>query len=237
MLHVSVAVKATSDWGGGMMKAIEIPKSLIEETTARIREAILSGELPLGSKLSEQRLADMLGVSRSPVAQALAILKTEGLVEVYPKRGSYVYMPDARDVSELCEYRSILETAALTLSLERQMEALLASLRAALQAMETALRANDLQAYSRHDMAFHLAFLTHCANSRLELAYARTIGLVIGVRTHVFQSGSSHSKRSMAEHHQIFAACEAGDHREACRLLEMHIHRLDEDFTRSMADS
>ncbi|WP_170975848.1 GntR family transcriptional regulator [Rhizobium sp. FY34] len=222
-----------------MMKAIEIPKSLIEETIARIREAILSGELPLGSKLSEQRLADMLGVSRSPVAQALAILKTEGLVEIYPKRGSYVYLPDARDVSEMCEYRSILETAALTLSLERQKAGLLSSLRGAMQAMETALQAKDLKAYSQHDMAFHLAFLAHCENRRLEAAYARTISSVIGVRTHVFLSGSSHSERSMAEHRQIFAACEAGKAVDACRLLKAHIHRLDEDFGASLggADS
>lgn len=212
------------------MKAIQIPKSLIEETITRIRDAILTGELPLGSKLSEQRLADMLGVSRSPVAQALAVLKTEGLVEVYPKRGSFVYMPDARTVSELCEYRAILETAALRLSLERQSPQLLTSMRASLEAMEGALQATDLQAYSRHDMAFHLAFLSHCDNRQLESAYSRSISTVIGVRTHVFMSGSPHPMRSMHEHRQILAACEAGDSQAACRLLEIHIHHLDEDF-------
>lgn len=212
------------------MKAIQIPKSLIEETITRIREAILTGELPLGSKLSEQRLADMLGVSRSPVAQALAVLKTEGLVEVYPKRGSFVYMPDARTVSELCEYRTILETAALRLSLERQRPQLLASMRIAFEAMEGALQTADLQAYSRHDMAFHLAFLSHCENRQLEAAYSRTISTVISVRTHVFLTGSPHPTRSMDEHRQILAACEAGDPQAACRLLETHIHHLDEDF-------
>ncbi|NBB48179.1 FCD domain-containing protein [Rhizobium sp. CRIBSB] len=213
-----------------MMKAIQIPKSLIEETITRIRDAILTGELPLGSKLSEQRLADMLGVSRSPVAQALAVLKTEGLVEVYPKRGSFVYMPDARTVSELCEYRTILETAALRLSLERQSPQLLTSMRASVEAMEGALQAKDLQAYSRHDMAFHLAFLSHCDNRQLESAYSRSISTVIGVRTHVFMSGSPHPMRSMDEHRQILAACEAGDPQAACRLLEIHIHHLDKDF-------
>lgn len=213
------------------MKTIAIPKSLIEETIARIREAILTGELPLGSKLSEQRLADMLGVSRSPVAQALAVLKTEGLVEVYPKRGSFVYMPDVRTVTELCEYRTILETAALRLSLERQAPALISSMRAAVEAMDQALVTRDIQAYSHHDMAFHLAFLIHGGNRQLELAYSRTISTVIGVRTHVFLIGSPHPMRSMNEHRQILASCEAGDAAEACRLLEMHIHHLVEDFT------
>ena len=213
------------------MKAIQIPKSLIEETITQIRDAILAGELPLGSKLSEQRLADMLGVSRSPVAQALAVLKTEGLVEVYPKRGSFVYMPDARTVSELCEYRTILETAALQLSLKRQAHALISSMRTALDAMNHALEKEDLQAYSNHDMEFHLAFLTHGGNRQLELAYSRTISTVIGVRTHVFMTGSQHPQRSMDEHRQIVAACEAGNAQEACRLLEMHIHHLAEDFS------
>lgn len=212
------------------MKSIKIPKSLIEETIARIREAILTGELPLGSKLSEQRLADMLGVSRSPVAQALAVLKTEGLVEVYPKRGSFVYMPDARTVSELCEYRTILEAAALRLSLERRAPTLISSMRAAVEAMTHALDNGDLQAYSHHDMEFHLAFLTHGGNRQLQLAYSRTISTVIGVRTHVFLTGSPHPVRSMNEHRQILASCEAGDAQQACRLLEMHIHHLAEDF-------
>ena len=213
------------------MKSIKIPKSLIEETIGRIREAILTGELALGSKLSEQRLADMLGVSRSPVAQALAVLKTEGLVEVYPKRGSFVYMPDARTVIELCEYRTILETAALQFSLKRQAQALISSMRTALEAMNHALEKGDLQAYSNHDMEFHLAFLTHGGNRQLELAYNRTISTVIGVRTHVFLTGSPLPVRSMNEHRQILAACEAGNAEEACRLLQMHIHHLAEDFS------
>lgn len=215
------------------MKAIAIPKSLIEETITRIRDAILSGELPLGSKLSEQRLADVLGVSRSPVSQALAILQTEGLVEIYPKRGSFVYSPNAKDVVELCEYRAVLEKAAAILALERHSSALLECLAQEMQSMQTALDAGNASDYSRHDMAFHLAFLQHCGNKRLEAAYARTISSVFAIRTHVLLSGRSHFERSMAEHHQILAACQAGNAEETARLLNIHVHRLDEDFVRS----
>ena len=72
------------------LKKISQPISLMETAVGNIREAIISGQLPLGSKLSEQRLADTLGISRSPVRDALAALQSEGLVKISPKRGSFV---------------------------------------------------------------------------------------------------------------------------------------------------
>ena len=213
------------------MKKIDIPKSLIEETVIRLRTAILDGELRLGSKLSEQKLADILGVSRSPVSQALAILRTEGLVEIFPKRGTFVYSPDARDVSELCEYRAVLETAAMTMAMQREPKALVAEMSKAMQGMEEALSKTDESAYSRYDRDFHVAIMNNCGNSRLKAAYLRAISSILAIRNHVMISAmSAHAARSMVEHRLMFAACKAGDAEKACSLLRTHIQHLDEDF-------
>ena len=91
------------------MEPLEPIPSLMEATADRIRRAIILGELPLGSKLSEQKLADMLGVSRSPVHNALALLQYEGLVEVQPKVGSFVFTPSLKVAFDLCDHRAVLE--------------------------------------------------------------------------------------------------------------------------------
>ena len=85
------------------MDPIKPPQSLMELTAERIREAIIRGELPLGSKVSEQKLADTLRISRSPVREALALLQIEGLIRVLPKRGSFVFTPDEKTVDDLCD--------------------------------------------------------------------------------------------------------------------------------------
>ena len=84
-----------------------------------MRESIVSGDLELGSALSERALAEKLGVSKTPVREALAQLRVEGLVRIYPQRGAYVFTLSAREVIEICEFRQTLEAAALRLAVER----------------------------------------------------------------------------------------------------------------------
>src|SRR6185503_16160600 len=74
--------------------------SLVEE---RLRDAIMYGALGLGEAISEDRLATMLGVSRTPVREALTALQLQGLVVIQPQRGSFVFEPTERDLAEICE--------------------------------------------------------------------------------------------------------------------------------------
>jgi DNA-binding GntR family transcriptional regulator len=212
------------------MQKIDIGRSLIDETTHRIREAILSGELALGTKLSEQRLADMLGISRSPVSQALTILSTEGLVDIYPKRGSFVFVPDAKDVHELCEYRAVLETAAFALSYARSRRTLMDALTSAVEAMEAALAIGDRARYTLQDLAFHDALISNCANSRIKLAYDRSMGPILAIRAHVFSATSVNSDRSMQEHRDIVACCQKQRPGKAREILALHIQHLADEF-------
>lgn len=212
------------------MQPINPPKSLMEVTTDRIRDAIISGELPLGSKLSEQRLADTLGISRSPVRDALAALQSEGLVNVSPKRGSFVFTPDLRDVDELCEHRAVLETAAIHKGLTRNHPALISQLDAAITAMQRALDKPDPQGYSVGDRQFHKAIVQACENRSIIKAYDHTISPVKALRTHLFTIMDEDTDRSMAEHVAILEACRAKDADLAASLLEQHIGHLAEAF-------
>lgn len=212
------------------MEPIDHPRSLTEVTAIRIREAIISGELALGSKLSEQRLSETLGVSRSPVRDALATLQSEGLVNISPKRGSFVFTPDLRNLDELCEHRSILEAAAARMGIARNHAALSEQVEHAISAMQSALDAEDSHAYTIGDMWFHEAIVDSCANRSIIRAYSHTISPLKALRTHLYTILNANPRLSMAAHIAIRDACRDGDADKAATLLEGHGPLLAKDF-------
>jgi len=156
---------------------------MTEEAVDRIRDAIISGELALGSKLSEQRLADMLGISRSPVREAFAALQSEGLVKVFPKRGSFVFTPDLRDVDDLCEHRSVLEIASLRRAVFSNKGVLVDALSKPMKTMEIADKNGDALGFTKGDIAFHNAIITCGGNRSIGSSYRRTISPLMALRT------------------------------------------------------
>lgn len=212
------------------MQPVDHPKSLMEATADQIRHAIVSGELPLGSKLSEQRLADVLNVSRSPVRDALAALQSEGLVMISPNRGSFVFTPDLRVVDELCEHRAILETAALRIGITRNHANLLRAMESAGAEMERALAANNPHGYTVGDHQFHDAIIQGVENRSIEKGYNHTTSPLKALRTHLFTIMSENTDRSMAEHMAVIDAVRAKDAELAASYLGEHIGHLAEAF-------
>ena len=93
-----------------MELTIDRPRSLAATVADRLRQAIIDADLALGSELSEVGLATRLGVSRTPVREALTLLQQQGLVNIIPQRGTYVFFPTEQDIIDLCEYRIVLES-------------------------------------------------------------------------------------------------------------------------------
>jgi len=215
------------------MKPISPPKSLMELTAERIRDAIIQGELPLGSKVSEQKLADRLQVSRSPVREALALLQIEGLVRVLPKRGTFVFTPDTKTVDDLCDHRAVLEAACLKFALERNADALIGGLRQGIDQMDKAIAQNDSAAYSRSDLQFHRAIIQNTENRSMSKVYETTIGPLMALRTHLFTIMNAHLDRSMDEHGALLEACEKHDLARAQSLVTDHVMHLAEHFRKS----
>lgn len=208
------------------MQPINHPKTLVEVTVNRIRDAIVSGELALGSKLSEQRLSDVLGVSRSPIHDALAVLQSEGLVNISPKRGSFVFSPDLRNVDELCELRAVLESAAIRMGIDRNGTALIRQLEKAIEVMQNKLALGDAHGYTVGDQQFHKAIIDSCDNRSMIRAYHQTISPVKALRTHLFTIMNARLDESMSEHIGIFNACRSRDAAVASALLEEHVGHL-----------
>ncbi|MGA1289343.1 MAG: GntR family transcriptional regulator, partial [Rubrivivax sp.] len=83
--------------------------TLAVQLADRLREAIMRGDFTLGEALSELKLASAFGVSRTPVREALTTLQREGLIDIRPQSGSFVFLPSEEDVAELAEFRSMVE--------------------------------------------------------------------------------------------------------------------------------
>lgn len=203
-------------------------KSVTELIADRIREAIILGEFPLGTKLSEQKLADRYQVSRSPVREALVLLQIEGLVKVFPKRGSFVFSPDERMTRDLCEHRNVMETACLALAISRNHEGLMDGLRAGMDQMQSAIRSSDTKQYSRGDLRFHRAIIASSNNHSMIKAYETTIGPLMALRTHLFTISGIHLDRSMEEHAEMLEACDLKDVSLAQSICTKHINHLSE---------
>jgi DNA-binding GntR family transcriptional regulator len=191
--------------------SIDRPRSLTATVTDRLRQAIIDSELPLGSELSEVGLAAKLGVSRTPVREALSLLQLQGMVTIVPQKGSYVFFPTEQDIIDICEYRIVIELRAVSFSIARQRDATLAMLRQAFSLMEAARVRADPVGYSRADTLFHEAFIRNCRNRYLQEGYALAAGPIATLRTHLSAPLAGVQERSFVEHRQIAEAFERGD--------------------------
>ena len=197
---------------------LERPQLLTDAVIDRIRSAIVDGEFALGQQMSEAQLAQRLGVSKTPVREALLRLKADGLVEIHPQRGSYVFRLDADGVGQLCRYRALIETAALREALAAgQGKALTRALDALVASMARAERARDLKALARLDMDFHWPFFAHCPNRYLLAGYDVLRWQLVAMRHRAPIDNAETSHRVLLD------AVAADDVDAACSLLAGHV--------------
>ncbi len=168
-----------------LLGPLDPPQSLTALAVARLREAIVEGDLALGERLSEASLAAALSISKTPVREALMRLQTEGLVMVSPRRGTFVFMVNAAEVRAISELRLTLEATALSLAISRNQGPFTAELGEVVELMSAALARDDDRQYLRLDNAFHELFFRHCHNSYIEDAYGLIAGKIAALRTHL----------------------------------------------------
>ena len=217
------------------MRPITRPKSLRVAVLDRLRQSIVEGDLALGQPLSERQLAENFGVSKTPVREALAQLRREGLVRIVPQRGAFVFTLSAREVMNMCELRLTLEAAALRLAFERDRERLLRGLNGTVADMEKARLAHNTRAYLNADTAFHEVFFQTCGNPLLADTYAIYIGKIAAVRTHLAVK-PLHTERSYEEHRDILANLAAGDLPTTLSILDQHIERTKTTYAETVED-
>jgi DNA-binding GntR family transcriptional regulator len=161
---------------------VERPKSLTDLAVERIRAAIVTGPLQFGEALSESVLAAMLGMSKTPVREALLRLRHEGLVEVHPQRGTFVFQLDETEVAHICQFRSVIECEALADAMKQHQADLVKALDTCLADMARASENQDTGAFPRLDTDFHDALVRHCDNSYLKASYSLISAQITALR-------------------------------------------------------
>ena len=196
---------------------VERPQLLTDVVYDRLREGIVVGDLKLGEQVSEAQLAQRMGISKTPVREALVRLKVEGLVEIVPQRGTFVFKLTPEEVGQLCRYRAMVETAAMREAASTQPQELIARLKGHVAEMAQQEKARDLNRLSRIDMNFHFEFLACCSNPYLRAAYELIRYQLIALRHRA-------PIDNMVDSHQILIdLLEAGDIDAAARQLHEHV--------------
>lgn len=202
--------------------------SLSARVTARLRSAILDGELELGDALSEDKIATTLGVSRSPVREAFTALEQEGLIHIRPQRGTFVFLPSREDTENLCAFRRIIETEALRLALQKKRAETLAAMRRNAEAMQDAIAAGDNLRSVHADTDFHGVAIENCGNPYLANAYRLVAGKMAALRSH--RSSLPTRRNASEEHFAILSMLESGDVNRALEALGAHILKMAERY-------
>ena len=196
-----------------------------------LKERLLSGTLPSGSALSTYSLAKELGISRTPITQALKRLEDEGLVEIIPQVGCRVAQPTPVEVIEVFMLRAVLEGLAAEITAQRITETDIRELERLLQKGEAAIQRNDSGAYSLINKRFHMLIVNACGMVKLEELLDRFRDLARYCMANVPFFSQERMSLSSQEHHNIVEALKARDSQKARHLLEQHLRQTGEAFS------
>jgi DNA-binding GntR family transcriptional regulator len=209
-----------ADKDGYVAKLGHMP--LNERVYHHVREAVVSGVIPPNGRLDEQALADEMGVSRTPIREAIGKLTREGLVEYRPYQGNFVRAFTARQINDLYEVRKSLEALAMRLAVPKLTEANVAELKGILNDVHEAHERGDLVLYGTADRRFHNAIAHFSGNETLIESLDRLSFQVQLVRAAANRDPGV-VERTAKQRPAIFAALEARDADEAARLMAEHI--------------
>ena len=182
---------------------------LREQAYARLRDAILEGTLEPGEQLRDADIAAWLGLSRTPIREALARLEEYGLVETSPNRYTRVTPLSASDAQDAFSVVAALHGLAAELGAARVSPDELAAMRRANDDFAGALRAGDVDAAIETDDRFHAVLVQASANREIVRSLERLMPKLRRLERARF--GSLAGRRSVEQHERIAALCEAGD--------------------------
>lgn len=198
-------------------------RRLLHETGVdRLRDMIVQGELAPGARLNERALCERLGMSRTPLREALKVLSTEGLVELHPNRGAVVTTLTEPLVREIFEVMGALEALAGQAACRKVTPAQLDEIRALHYQMLAHHARRELAPYFRFNQQIHLAIVEAAGNATLAATYR---GLNARVRRARYMANLSRPRwdQAVAEHEAILAALARRDEARLPDLLRNHL--------------
>jgi DNA-binding GntR family transcriptional regulator len=201
-------------------------RPLHEEAAERLRDLIVQGQLAPGARLNERLLTAQLGVSRTPLREAMKILATEGLVDLLPNRGAVVSQMDTARLAESLAVMGALESLAGELACLAATDAQISEIRALHFEMLAYHARGDLAGYFKFNQAIHLKIVKYSGNAVLYNIYRQLNGNVRRAR-YMANLSKERWDAAVREHDAILAALSARDVKRIKALLSDHLaHKL-----------
>jgi DNA-binding GntR family transcriptional regulator len=186
-----------------------------------VKQAILDCAYPGGALLSEGEIATEVGVSRTPVREALLRLETESLVRLYPKRGALVLPVSPQEISDVMEARELVET--FTSGKATLGPQLIHELTALLDAMREHSAAADTKEFARADRCFHRAIVAAAGNDILIQLYDSLRDRQLRM-AQLTANDPSRTADAIRDHAEIVEAVRSGDRRRLRSAIHRHLH-------------
>ncbi|WP_432141318.1 GntR family transcriptional regulator [Streptomyces sp. bgisy084] len=193
-----------------------------ERVYAHIKHAVLERRYEGGMLLTEGELADAVGVSRTPVREALLRLEVEGLIKLYPKKGALVLPVSAQEIADVVETRLLVEKHAAAKAVPAS-EALVCELTELLETMREQAASGDLAAVSVTDRAFHAAIVRSAGNQILDRLYEQLRDRQLRMGVAVMHAHPDRIAKNITEHAEILEALRAGDADAATDVVQRHV--------------
>lgn len=211
-------------------------KPLREVVVETLRQAIQNGTLQPGERLMEIPLAEELGVSRTPIREAIRKLELEGFVIMIPRRGAYVANITLKDITQVFELRSALEELAAGLAAERITEEEIETLERMLVEIGEHMENKDMERVVAADVAFHEVLYKASRNDRL-------VEIVHNLReqTYRFRSFSMNQpgrlRKTWEEHRLLVEAIASHNGSQARKLARLHMEHSEQTLLKGMEES
>ncbi len=193
----------------------------VDNAYERLKTEILNGQLPPGFQAPEPDIATRLGMSRTPVREALIRLEADGLVDLVPRRGAKVLPISLQDICEIYQILSALEALAAGTACRKAGDEALAEIEEVLNDADDALERQDIEAWAVHDDRFHRLMAKASGNLRLEAEIEGFLDQVYRANTVLLRLNKAPASNA-ADHRKIVQAIREGDTDSATETARLH---------------
>ncbi|MFD9724164.1 GntR family transcriptional regulator [Streptomyces sp. NPDC059072] len=202
------------------------PATAAERVYQHVKQGVLDRRYEGGTLLTEGELAEAVGVSRTPVREALLRLETEGLLKLYPKKGALVLPVSAQEINDVLETRLLIEEFTVRRAVPAP-PGLLDRLAGLIEEQRRHAAAGDLPAMTAADRAFHAEIVAATGNQILGRLYDQLRDRQLRMGVAVLHAHPERLERTLTEHTEILDALRAGDADTAAAAVRGHIGRVE----------
>ncbi|WP_344489377.1 GntR family transcriptional regulator [Streptomyces enissocaesilis] len=196
-----------------------------ERVYAHIKKGVLDRHYEGGTLLTEGDLADAVGVSRTPVREALLRLEVEGLIKLYPKKGALVLAVSAQEIADVVETRLLVEEFAVRRAVPAP-PALVARLEELLEEQKQRALEGDLAEVAVTDRCFHAEIVRNAGNQILSRLYDQLRDRQLRMGVTIMEAHPDRVAKNITEHAEMLEAIRAGDAEGAAQCVRRHVGRV-----------